>query len=121
MEEYIRKLLNLINSKNLIVKVNKLKTVKDDYEFFYKNSRLFLPEEKPLNKKVDFSKLNENSDLLKLPIISIVNNDDTYSFPYLKLNFRLYEASLYKEQIKIKNLFFNKNFSKVNKRYRKPI
>jgi len=101
LEEYIKKLLNLINSKNLIIKVNKLKTIKDDYEFFNKNLRLFLPEEKPSNKTVDFSKLNEKSDLLKLPIISIVNNVVTCSYPNLKLSFGPYIASLYKEPIKI--------------------
>ena len=99
LEEYIKKLLNLINSKNL--KVNKLKTIKDDYEFFNKNLRLFLPEEKPSNKTVDFSKLNEKSDLLKLPIISIVNNVVTCSYLNLKLSFGPYIASLYKEPIKI--------------------
>ena len=101
LEDYIKKLLNLINSKNLIIKVNKLKTIKDDYEFFNKNLRLFLPEEKPSNKTVDFSKLNEKSDLLKLPIISIVNNVVTCSYPNLKLSFGPYIASLYKEPIKI--------------------
>lgn len=97
LEEYIKKLLNLINSKNLIVKVNKLKKIKDDYEFFYKNLRLFLPEETPPNKKVDFS----TSDLLKLPIISLVNNVVTCSYPNLKLSFGPYMPSLYKEPIKI--------------------
>ena len=101
LEEYIKKLLNLINSKNLMVKVNKLKTIKDDYEFFYKKLRLFLPEEKPSNKKVDFSELNEKSDLLKLPIISIVNNVVTCSYPSLNLSFGPYVSSLYKEPIKI--------------------
>jgi MoxR-like ATPase len=101
LEEYIKKLLILINSKNLILKVNKLKTIKDDYEFFHKNLRLFLPEEIPSNKTVDFSELNEKSDLLKLPIISIVNNVVTCSYPNLKLSFGPYIASLYKEPIKI--------------------
>ena len=74
LKEYINKLLNLIDGKSLITKVNKLKGIKKGYEFFNKKLNLFLPEDKPSNKIVNFNELNVNSDLLKLPIISIVNN-----------------------------------------------
>ena len=36
LNEYINKLNNLIVEKKLISKVNKLNSIKDDYEFFYK-------------------------------------------------------------------------------------
>ena len=101
LQEFILKLFTLIKSKNLIAKINKLNSIKDDYDFFNKKIRLFLPEDKQSNKSVDFSQLNENSDLLKLPIISIVNNTVTCSYPSLKLNFGPYISSLYKDPIKI--------------------
>ena len=54
---------------------------------------LFLPQENPSNNIVNFSEINEKSDLLKLPIISNVNNVVSCSYPNLKLNFAPY--SLY--------------------------
>ena len=101
LKEYINKLLNLIDGKKLISKVNKLKGIKKGYEFFNKKLNLYLPEDKPSNKKVNFSELNVKSDLLKLPIISIVNNAVSCSYPNLKLNFGPYIYSLYQEPIQI--------------------
>ena len=101
LKEFINKLINLINGKNIFSKLNKLKGIKEGYEFFYKKLELFLPQDKPSNKVVNFSELNEKSDLLKLPIISIVNNMVSCSYPNLKLNFGPCISSLYQEPIKI--------------------
>ena len=60
---------------------------------------LFLPQENPSNKIVNFSEINEKSNLLKLPIISIVNNVVSCYYPNLKLNFGPYISSLYSEPI----------------------
>ena len=72
---------------------------------------LFLPQEKSSNKIVNFSEINEQSDLLKLPIISIVNNNVTCSYPNLKLNFGPYISSLYSEPIMINFTSLIKNLS----------
>ena len=109
--ENINKLHNLIEEKGLITKVNKLNSIKDDYEFFKKKLNLFLPKENPSNKIVNFSEINEKSDLLKLPIISIVNNNVTCSYPNLKLNFGPYISSLYSEPIMINFTSLIKNLS----------
>ena len=72
---------------------------------------MFLPEDKPSNKIVNFNELNVNSDLLKLPIISIVNNAVSCSYPNLKLNFGPYISSLYHEPIIINFTSLVKNLS----------
>ena len=99
MEEYMNKLIKLINSKQLISKINKINEIKDEYEFFRRKIRLFLPKEKISDKRVDFSSLDEKSDLLKLPIISSINNSITCSYPNLRLNFGPYVSSFYSEPI----------------------
>ena len=53
-------------------KVIKFNSIKDDYEFFIKSWIYF--QENPSNKIVNFSEINEKSNLLKPPIISIANN-----------------------------------------------
>ena len=116
LKEHINKLLILISGKNLFKKVEKLKSIKKGYEFFYKKLSLFLPENQPSNKHVNFSDLDEKSDLLKLPIISIVNNVVTCSYPNLKLNFGPYISSLYQEPIKINFTSLIKTLSMVIKK-----
>ena len=48
---------------------------------------------------MNFIEINEKSNLLKLPIISIDNNFFSCSYPNLKLNFGPYISSLYSEPI----------------------
>ena len=109
--EYINRLLTLIEGKNLFQKINKLKTIKEGYKFFDKKLDLFLPQDKPSNKIINFNTINEKSDLLKLPIISIINNSVSCSYQNLKLNFGPYISSIYQEPIKINFISLVKNLS----------
>ena len=59
LSEYINKLISLIDGKYLISKVNKLNSIKDDYEFFHKKLNLFLPFDKSSNKSIDLSNIDE--------------------------------------------------------------
>ena len=111
LKDYINKLSNLINSKSLKEKVNKINNISENYELFNKKLKIFIPEEKPSNKTIDFSDLNEKSDLLKLPIISIVNNSVICSCSNLKLNFGPFISSLYSNPIKINFTSLVKNLS----------
>ena len=59
MEKHINELMNLINSKQFISKIDKFNEFKDDHEFFHRKIKLFLPSPNNSNKTVDFSQLNE--------------------------------------------------------------
>ena len=124
LNAYISKLMNLINDNDLIPKFSQLKGIKEGYEFFNKTLKLFLPKDNQAKEisQIDFSGINENSDLLKLPIISIVNNAVTCSYPNLKLKFGPYIASLYQEPIRINFTSLIKdlsmNISKVDEKYK---
>lgn len=94
--------MNLINS-NLIPKLSQLKVISEEYEFFNKKVKLFLSKDYQNKKKnkLDFSGIDEKSDLLKLSIINKVNNAVSCSHPNLKLKFGPYISSLYQDPIKI--------------------
>ena len=85
--------------------------INDPYQLYNKKLDIYLSYKKEANKKLNFKNLNENSNIRKLPIISISNNIISSSYLNLNLNFVPFISSLYLEPIKINFISFVKDLS----------